>query len=94
MEDKYEIKRSGQFGHHEVWKNGEVALTPTNEKMGKEYIAEKSGSLKTKKKSIAKKMKPSKVKREIVRQKTLEDRSKKAGWYVHGHKNLGDVYEA
>ncbi len=24
----------------------------------------------------------------------LESRSKKAGFYVHGHKNLGDVYEA
>lgn len=24
----------------------------------------------------------------------LEKRSKKAGFYVHGHKNLGDVYEA
>jgi hypothetical protein len=23
----------------------------------------------------------------------LEDRSKKAGFYVHGHKNFGDVYE-
>jgi len=25
--------------------------------------------------------------------KALEARSKKAGFYVHGHKNLGDVYE-
>lgn len=25
---------------------------------------------------------------------SLESRSKKAGFYVHGHKNLGDVYEA
>ncbi len=24
----------------------------------------------------------------------LEKSSKKAGYYVHGHKNLGDVYEA
>ena len=24
---------------------------------------------------------------------TLESRSKKAGYYVHGHKNFGDVYE-
>lgn len=24
----------------------------------------------------------------------LESRSKKAGFYVHGHKNFGDVYEA
>jgi len=24
----------------------------------------------------------------------LEKASKKAGWYVHGHKNYGDVYEA
>lgn len=24
----------------------------------------------------------------------MEKRSKKAGFYVHGHKNLGDVYEA
>lgn len=24
----------------------------------------------------------------------LKSRSKKAGFYVHGHKNLGDVYEA
>lgn len=24
----------------------------------------------------------------------MEKRSKKAGYYVHGHKNLGDVYEA
>ncbi len=23
----------------------------------------------------------------------MEKRSKKAGFYVHGHKNLGDVYE-
>jgi hypothetical protein len=27
-------------------------------------------------------------------EKNLEARSKKAGWYVHGHKNYGDVYEA
>lgn len=25
---------------------------------------------------------------------SLEERSKKSGFYVHGHKNLGDVYEA
>ncbi len=27
-------------------------------------------------------------------EKKLEKRSKKAGYYVHGHKNFGDVYEA
>ena len=34
----YELKRTGQFGHYEVWIDGIVALSPTNEKMGKEYI--------------------------------------------------------
>ncbi len=29
-----------------------------------------------------------------LREKALESRSKKAGFYVHGHKNFGDVYEA
>lgn len=28
-----------------------------------------------------------------VMAKKLEARSKKAGFYVHGHKNYGDVYE-
>lgn len=37
-----------------------------------------------KKKTVAKKMSKDKV---------LEKRSKKAGFYVHGHKNFGDVYE-
>lgn len=29
-----------------------------------------------------------------AKEEKLEARSKKAGFYVHGHKNLGDVYEA
>lgn len=30
---------------------------------------------------------------EESKHKRLEKRSKKAGFYVHGHKNFGDVYE-
>lgn len=30
----------------------------------------------------------------LSKKSDLEARSKKAGYYVHGHKNLGDVYEA
>ena len=29
-----------------------------------------------------------------AKSRALEARSKKAGYYVHGHKNFGDVYEA
>lgn len=29
-----------------------------------------------------------------AKDRKLEESSKKAGFYVHGHKNLGDVYEA
>ncbi len=35
-----------------------------------------------------------KKKAKARRDADLESRSKKAGFYVHGHKNLGDVYEA
>ena len=38
--DKYELKKTGQFGHYEVWKNGIVVLSPTDKKMGLEYIKE------------------------------------------------------
>ncbi len=29
-----------------------------------------------------------------MKKMSKEERSKKAGFYVHGHKNYGDVYEA
>jgi len=35
-----------------------------------------------------------KVKDKAFGKEKLEAMSKKAGYYVHGHKNYGDVYEA
>ena len=38
--------------------------------------------------------KSSAIKNRKEKKPDLEARSKKAGFYVHGHKNFGDVYEA
>lgn len=49
------------------------------------------------KKSPISKAKKSPISKAISKAKgeeKLEKASKKAGWYVHGHKNYGDVYEA
>jgi hypothetical protein len=40
METKFVLKKTGDFGYWEVWKDGIVVLSPTNEKLGQEYINE------------------------------------------------------
>jgi hypothetical protein len=40
METKFELKKTEQFGYWEVWKNGVVVLSPTDEKLGQKYIEE------------------------------------------------------
>jgi hypothetical protein len=52
----------------------------------RQKVERKFPSIDEKKKSVARKMTGHK-------QNEREVRSKKAGFYVHGHKNYGDVYE-
>ncbi len=56
-----------------------------NKMDGDSDAAEAHAKARGKKVSMAKKMTGKEQSREI--------RSKKAGFYVHGHKNYGDVYE-
>ncbi len=44
-------------------------------------------------KEYAKRVKAGSKSKALGKAKGLESRSKKAGFYVHGHKNYGDVYE-
>lgn len=50
--------------------------------------------IKSVEKAKAKKSSISKAISKAKGEEKLEKASKKAGWYVHGHKNYGDVYEA